>query len=343
MLTTENPTPPAAGPAGPQRAAPALSLDGLTKRFGRTVAVDRLSLEVPPGVVCGFIGPNGAGKTTAMAMLLGLVRPSAGTATVLGHPLDRPASYMSKVGALIEGPALWPALTDRENLRTLATLGGFDPEQIPGLLELVGLAERGDDRFGDYSLGMKQRLGIAAALLGDPDLLVLDEPTNGLDPAGIDQMRRLIAGIRRSNRTVLVSSHLLGELEQICDWLIVIDRGSLLYQGPAEGFLADAVPVVLATPHEPADLDGLLRAVVAEGLDAHLDVDGDDAGRRVAVTVESLSHGDQASEVAAAVGRIAMEERIVLRELRVRRPDLEAHYLSRVQGPVTNGTNGTNA
>jgi ABC-2 type transport system ATP-binding protein len=137
-----------------------------------------------------------------------------------------------------EAPAVWPGLSGVENLRVLATLGCHDASRIPDVLSLVGLGARGSDRFGQYSFGMKQRLGIAAALLGDPELLVLDEPTNGLDPAGINEMRRFIREVADGERTVLFSSHILSELEQLCDWLIVIDRGSLVYQGPAQGFLA---------------------------------------------------------------------------------------------------------
>src|SRR4051794_14909161 len=173
------------------RSASAVSMDGLTKSYGRRVAVDALTVDIPSGVVAGFIGPNGAGKTTTMAMLLGLVRPTAGSAAVLGEPLDAPKRYMHRVGALLEGPALWPGLTGAENLRVLAKLGDHDPGRIPEVLSLVGLADRAGDRFARYSLGMKQRLGIAAALLGDPELVILDEPTNGLDPAGIREMRQL--------------------------------------------------------------------------------------------------------------------------------------------------------
>ena len=240
----------------------------LTKRYGSRVAVDGLDLEVPAGVVAGFIGPNGAGKTTTMAMLLGLVAPSAGSGTVLGKSLDKPAAYLSRVGALIETPAFWPGLTGIQNLRALATLGGHDPRRIPELLELVGLEDRGDDRFGQYSLGMKQRLGIAAALLGDPELLVLDEPTNGLDPAGINEMRRFILELADGRRTVLVSSHILSELEHISDWLIIIDEGSLVYQGPADGFLGRVPTVIALAPEHEGDLDRLVAIAQGEGHDA---------------------------------------------------------------------------
>jgi ABC-2 type transport system ATP-binding protein len=183
---------------------------------------------VPRGVVAGFIGPNGAGKTTTMAMLLGLVRPSSGTGTVLGAPLDHPERFLHSVGALVEGPALWPALTGVENLRVLARLSDHDESRIDAMLDLVGLSDRAHDRFGEYSLGMKQRLAIAGALLGDPQLLVLDEPTNGLDPAGITEIRELIARVASDDRTVLVSSHLLAELEHVSDWLLIIDDGRLV-------------------------------------------------------------------------------------------------------------------
>src|SRR6476646_9638032 len=205
--------------------SPAFLVEGLTKRYGDRAAVAELTVSVPRGVVAGFIGPNGAGKTTTMAMLLGLVRPTSGSGTVLGEPLDRPERYLGKVGALVEGPALWPALTAAQNLRVLARLGGNDVQRIPEVLDLVGLTDRAGDRFGEYSLGMKQRLGIAAALLGDPALLVLDEPANGLDPVGMSEMRDLLGRLAAENRTVLVSSHMLSELEQISDWLLIIDQG----------------------------------------------------------------------------------------------------------------------
>src|SRR5262249_1398051 len=170
----------------------ALRLGNLTKRYGRTVAFADVSFSVPPGVVAGFIGPNGAGKTTTMAMLLGLVRPSSGTASILGQPIEHPERYLGHVGALVEGPALWPGLSGVENLQLIARLNGGGEAVSAGVLAQVGLRDRAGDRFGTSSLGMKQRLGIAAALLGAPRLLILDEPTNGLDPAGISDMRDLI-------------------------------------------------------------------------------------------------------------------------------------------------------
>ncbi|MCU1377324.1 MAG: type transport system ATP-binding protein [Acidimicrobiales bacterium] len=298
----------------------ALSTTGLTKRYGERTAVDGLDLELPTGVVAGFVGPNGAGKTTTMAMLLGLVRPTSGTAAVLGHPIDHPSAYLHDVGALIESPAFYPALTGIENLRVFATVGGHDPDRIPALLELVGLEGRGDDRYRGYSLGMKQRLGIASALLGDPKLLILDEPSNGLDPQGMREMRDLIGRLAGSGRTVLVSSHVLSELEQVCDWLVLIDTGRTLYQGPAADFLAGSDGLAVA-PERPEDLLALADLLVAGG---HLVEVRDDH-------LMAFMDGD-AKRAAAAVNRAAFDAGIVLVELHAQRSSLEERYLSMVQG-----------
>jgi ABC-2 type transport system ATP-binding protein len=299
----------------------AVTTDGLTKRYGRRLAVDALSLEVPAGVVAGFIGPNGAGKTTTMAMLLGLVRPTAGEGSVLGADLESPSSYLGRVGALIEAPAFWPGLTGIENLRALATLGGHDAGRIPEVLSLVGLGARGSDRFGQYSFGMKQRLGIAAALLGDPALLVLDEPTNGLDPAGISEMREFIRAVADGDRTVLVSSHILTELEQVCDWLIVIDEGSLVYQGPAHDFLGQSSTVIALAPEHLGDLERLADITRAAGHEPRRQ------GDELIIPVGE----DDAKGAAVALNKAAMGQGIVVAELHVRRPSLESHYLAVVE------------
>ncbi|HVU90922.1 MAG TPA: ABC transporter ATP-binding protein [Jatrophihabitans sp.] len=304
--------------------APVLQLDGLTKRYGDRVVVDRLTVQIPRGAVAGFIGPNGAGKTTTMAMLLGLVRPTSGEGAVLGEPIQHPERYASRVGALLEGPALWPALSSVENLRVLARLGGHDERRIPEVLDLVGLGARGNDRFGRYSLGMKQRLGIAAALLGDPELLILDEPTNGLDPAGISDMRDLIARVAADGRTVLVSSHLLSELEQICDWLMIIEHGSLFYAGEAAAFGARTGNEILLAPADPVDLLTLAEVLAAAGHEAG------STGEELVVTVE----GEDARAVAASLNRAAAGAGIVLAELHVRRPTLESTYLRMFEGEV---------
>ncbi|HEV2819679.1 MAG TPA: ATP-binding cassette domain-containing protein [Solirubrobacteraceae bacterium] len=252
----------------------AVSTRRLTKRYGRRTAVDALALAIPTGAVAGFVGPNGAGKTTTMAMLLGLVAPTGGEGTVLGEPLGQPRAFLSRVGALIETPAFYPRLTGAENLAVVATAGGRDPGEIPGLLDLVDLAGRGGDRFRGYSLGMKQRLGIAAALLGDPELLILDEPLNGLDPSGIHEMRRLIGRLADGSRTLLISSHVLAELDQVCDWLVVIDRGGLRYQGPATDFGARAATSIVAVPQHAGDLDRLQRLVARIAIDEGIALSG---------------------------------------------------------------------
>ncbi len=300
----------------------AVSLRAVTKRYGERAAVDDLSIDVPAGVVAGFVGPNGAGKTTTMAMLLGLVRPTSGGGTVLGEPLGDPAAYLGRVGALIEGPAFYGGLTGAQNLAVLATAGGHDTGEIARLLELVGLGARGEDRFRSYSFGMKQRLGIAGALLGDPRLLILDEPINGLDPAGVHEMRGLIASLASRERTVLVSSHVLAELEQVCDWLIVIDGGRLVYQGPADELLGRTSGRLVLAPEHPDDLARLGDLVAATGHAAHA-ADGH---------VEIDCNGTDPRVLAAAMNRAASAGGIVLAELRVMRTTLEDHYLTMVNG-----------
>lgn len=324
---TMNSLQPAIDPTRSDR-PPAITASALTKRFGRRIAVDNASFTVPAGSVTGLVGPNGAGKTTLLAMLLGLVRPTAGDATVLGASVDDPASYAAEVGALIETPAFHPAVSARTNLRSLAALtphAAVTGSDIDELLNLVGLHDRGDDRVGSYSLGMKQRLGIAAALLGSPSVVLLDEPTNGLDPVGMQEVREIIAAVAARGCTVLVSSHLLSELEQVCDWLVVLRRGGLLYQGSlADLTVGDAVLQI--APADPADL-GRLAAVAADlgkpvtnrhgALDISLDGDDGDAG-----------------EFAAEMSRAAYRSGIVLRELHLERPDLHRRYLDLVGDPA---------
>ncbi len=300
----------------------ALSVTGLTKRYGARTAVDNLDIELPSGVVAGFVGPNGAGKTTTMAMLLGLVRPTAGTGTVLGESIDEPAAYLPHVGALIESPAFYPALSGEENLRVFATVGGQSTTSIPDLLDTVGLSGRGDDRYRSYSLGMKQRLGIAAALLADPELLILDEPANGLDPQGVREMRSLIGRLAATGRTVLVSSHDLSELEQVCDWLVLIDTGRSLYQGPTRDLLDGADGGLAVVPQCHDDRSALRQLLVADG--HHVELHDD----RLVVGTD----GATAAEVAATVNRTAFAAGMVLVELSPLRTTLEDRYLSMVDG-----------
>jgi len=215
----------------------------LTKRFKRLTAVDQITFGVQQGEVFGFLGPNGAGKTTTIAMLLGLVRPTAGTAEVLGHDIRRDLSVaLQQVGAIVETPAFYPYMSGIDNLRVLARIDGGDAERhIPSILEQVGLKGRGKDKVGTYSQGMRQRLGLAAALLGDPKLLILDEPTNGLDPAGMQEMRVLIRRLSKGQgKTVFLSSHLLHEVEQVCDRVLILNKGQVIAQGEVKELLRQA-------------------------------------------------------------------------------------------------------
>ena len=248
----------------------AVRTTGLTKRYGGRAVVDTIDLAIPTGVVSGFVGPNGAGKTTTLRMLLGLIRPSAGTGQVFGQPITHPDRYLSRVGALIEAPAFYPTLSGRRNLDLLARLGGTDRGRVDSLITQVGLKGRGDDLFRAYSLGMKQRLGIAAALLPAPDLLVLDEPANGLDPAGIREIRALLRNLANGGMTVFVSSHLLSEVETICDHIVVIDRGKLLVQGDLHALLATQRSEIVAAPEFAADAAALCAIATGQGHQAHV-------------------------------------------------------------------------
>ncbi len=219
-----------------------IQTEELTKRYGRVLAVDGLSLNVPRGRIFGLLGPNGSGKTTLMSMLLGLVRPTAGSFTLFGQSpegggLDR---QLHRIGALIETPSFYPYMSGRNNLAYFQGISGRgDPAELDSLLEQVGLGGRGGDKFQTYSLGMKQRLGLAYTLLGDPELLVLDEPTNGMDPAGMAEVRELIRSLASDNRTVILSSHLLNEVEQVCDSVAILSHGSLIAQGDVAELLQE--------------------------------------------------------------------------------------------------------
>jgi ABC-type multidrug transport system ATPase subunit len=251
----------------------------LTKRYGpRIVAVDRVSLTVRRGEVYGFLGPNGAGKTTTMRMLLGLIRPTSGVASVLGRSPGNPEN-LERVGALVESPAFYPYLSGRDNLRVIAHYASLPKERIEETLDLVDLTDRARDKFATYSLGMKQRLGVAAALLKDPELLILDEPTNGLDPAGMADMRDLIRSLGSGERTVLLSSHLLGEVEQICDRVGVISRGRLIAESTVEELRGKEALLVGAKPLDRARkrVEQLLGAERVEVLDGALRLDADPA------------------------------------------------------------------
>jgi ABC-2 type transport system ATP-binding protein len=213
--------------------------EGLTKRFGNLVAVNDLNLEIHRGQIFGFLGPNGSGKTTTIGMLLGLIRPSAGRVEIFGRDIsENPDAILPRIGVVMERPGLYPYLSGRDNLSVLARItGGVDHGRIEEVLDLVGLASRAKDKFQIYSQGMKQRLSIAAALLNDPEFIILDEPTNGLDPAGLKEVRELIKSLGKQGKTIFLSSHLLHEVEQVCDHLAVVKQGKVMAQGEASQLL----------------------------------------------------------------------------------------------------------
>ena len=248
----------------------AIDVRDLSKKYGDRMAVSHANFAVPMGSICGFVGPNGSGKTTTIRMLLGLISPTTGDGHVLGEDISEPENYLPRVGAMIEGPAFYPALTGTQNLVVLAKLGGFSTDAVQGLLEKVGLGDRGDSKYKTYSLGMKQRLGIAAALLPNPKLLILDEPTNGLDPAGIQEVRALLRQLADEGSTIFVSSHLLSELEMICDHLVMLREGKVIFTGKTSDLLAAQQPVVVARPENMKDLGKLVEIAKSLGHQATL-------------------------------------------------------------------------
>jgi ABC-2 type transport system ATP-binding protein len=257
----------------------ALATRGLQKRYGKQTALAGLDLSVPSGVVYGFLGPNGAGKTTTMRLLTGLIHPDGGTIELLGRPFGRgDRKRLFEVGALIESPSFYPYLSGRENLQALAATGAPTPRtRVEELLEFVGLRDRARDRVQTYSLGMKQRLGIAAALLSDPRLLLLDEPSNGLDPAGIVAMRETLRQLAASGKTVFVSSHVLGEVQQLADVIGIIAAGRLVSEGPIEQLLrGEGVVRVRVAPAEIEAAAAVLAGLAGEGAVSR--IAGDEAG-----------------------------------------------------------------
>jgi ABC-2 type transport system ATP-binding protein len=224
----------------------------LSKRYGPVVAVDGVNLSIRQGEVYGFLGPNGAGKTTTMRMLVGLIRPTSGSVEVLGIAAGKPAG-LARIGAMVESPAFYPYLSGRDNLDILARHANVPRARIDAVLETVDLAGRRHDRFAGYSLGMKQRLGVAAVLLKDPELLILDEPTNGLDPMGMAEMRALIRRLGDEGKAILLSSHQLGEVQQVCDRVGVILKGKLATESTVQELRGAAGLIVLATPRARAE------------------------------------------------------------------------------------------
>ena len=286
-----------------------ITIEGLTKRFGDVLAVDGLSFEVDQGTVVGFLGPNGAGKTTTLRMLLGLVTPTSGSARIDGRPYRGLADPVRHVGAVLEASSFHPGRSAHNHLRVIATAAGLPLARADEVLAQVGLASAARRRVGGFSLGMRQRLGLAAALLGDPDVLVLDEPANGLDPEGVHWLRGLVRGLADQGRTVLVSSHLLAEVAQTVDQVVIIDRGRLVAQSTLAALTAGADRTVRVRTAQPEALRDLL---VARG--ATVSLDGSDQLLVGGVTAEEVG------QAAAAGG-------VVLHEMRFERSNLEDVFL----------------
>ena len=298
----------------------------LTRQFGPVIALDRLTVELPGAGVIGLVGPNGSGKSTLIRMLVGLIRPTAGSASVLGSSVHQPQDYAARVGVLIESPAFIPALSARANLVSLTRLRRLPLERVDAVLGQTGLSGRDREPVKRFSLGMKQRLGIAAALLSDPELLILDEPTNGLDPAGIVEIRELLRDLGRNGRTVIVSSHQLSEIEAVCDHLVVIRFGKLIFAGPmVEVMKRSREHIVIATEHA-ADLSLLEGVLVDHGWSV--------------IAGSGLLRIAAGAARAADLNRAATSVGITLSQLGVVQDNLEEIFLEmtgRVDGELASG------
>jgi ABC-2 type transport system ATP-binding protein len=300
-----------------------LAVRDLSKHFGALRAVRGLTFAVPPGRVTGFLGPNGAGKTTTLRALLGLVRPTSGEALVGGRPYAELPAPRRVVGAVLEATGFHPGRRGRDQLRVLAEVTGVPPGRVDAVLDLVGLAADAHRRVGEYSLGMRQRLGLGAALLGDPAALVLDEPANGLDPEGMAWLRELLRALAAEGRTILVSSHVLSEVAQVADHVVIVNQGRLRYAGALRDLGGGGVVTVrVATGSDRlgSDVDRLRDALVARGL------------RVVDASGSTLSVSGATAE---DVGRVAVDERIVLAGLTEAAASLEAAFLDLVRTDPT--------
>jgi ABC-2 type transport system ATP-binding protein len=305
---------------------PVIEVEGLRKEYRRvrgrrTVAVDGLDLAVPQGGVFGFLGPNGAGKTTTIRCLLGLVRPSGGRCRLLGQEPEGLHRVIGRVGSIVESPTMYPRFSGRRNLELLGRISGIGRTRVAQALEEVGLAERADDQVKTYSLGMKQRLGIAGALLKDPEVLILDEPANGLDPAGIVEVRELMRGLGRDGRTVFVSSHILGEVQQTADRVAILARGRSVAVGQVHEVLSAGHAAGLLVRLD--DVSAGLRILGEAGIEARVD-DG--------VIKVGLPPVD-----AARVTRTLADRGLYLTELRADEADLETVFLELTGGASTEG------
>ncbi len=303
--------------------APAIEVEELTRRFGSFVAVDHVSFTVPSGSIFGFLGPNGAGKTTALGMMLGLIPTSSGTARILGHDIHTNLpDALARTGAMVEKPALYPYMSGRDNLRLWAYLAGIDdPERVERALQEVDLTARADATFGSYSTGMKQRLGIATALLRDPELVILDEPTNGLDPAGQREIRALIRRLAASGRTVVLSSHLLYEVQEVCTDVAIINHGKLITTGRMQDVLhtRDSIEIQVDRPLDAAPFIEHLSDVDQVHIVDDL----------LVVTVDT--------SFAGAINRKLIEAGFEVSGLRPRQRRLEDEFLALTGLPAQNG------
>ena len=298
----------------------AVETHGLTKRFGANTAVNGVELLVPRGSAFGYLGPNGAGKTTLIRVLLGLTHADAGTMSLLGYPVpQRRAAALARIGAIVDEPRFHGHLTGRQNLRLLAA--AREPaarDRVGPVLERVGMAQRADDRVSAYSMGMRQRLGVAACLLGDPELLILDEPMNGLDPAGIAGMRDLILSLVADGRTVVLSSHLLDEVERTCDSVAIVDRGCIIAQGPISELLAGARTALQVECSEPGQARSMLASTT---LGASIKVAP--APRGLEITLP----GGTGRHVIAEINRILVSGGISVHRLQPVQTSLETWFL----------------
>ncbi|WP_299273217.1 ABC transporter ATP-binding protein [uncultured Georgenia sp.] len=288
----------------------------LTKRYGEKTAVDDVTFTIPAGTVTGFLGPNGAGKSTTMRMIVGLDRPTSGTVTVNGAPYPRHRAPLREVGALLEARAVHPGRTARSHLTALAASHRIPRKRVDEVIEMTGLGPVANKRVKGFSLGMGQRLGIAVALLGDPHTLILDEPVNGLDPEGVTWIRTLVRQLAAEGRTVLLSSHLMSEMAQTADQLLVIGRGRIIAAGPVQEVIDSATGAVVK-----------VRSPQATELAARLEVDG----ARVQITADAL---DVRGASVEQVGTLAARHGIVLHELRLQRASLEEAYLNLTSSAV---------
>ena len=311
----------------------AVETHGLTKRFGANIAVNGVELLVPRGSAFGYLGPNGAGKTTLIRVLLGLTHADAGTMSLLGYPVPRHRdAALARIGAIVDEPRFHGHLTGRQNLRLLAA--AREPaarDRIGPALERVGLAHRADDRVSKYSMGMRQRLGVAACLLGDPQLLILDEPMNGLDPAGIAGIRDMILSLVAEGRTVVLSSHLLDEVERTCDAVAIVDRGSIIRQGPISELLAGAQVALQVECSEPGRASALFAGTAI----------GTTLGARIepvpaALGLEITLPGGTGRDVIAEINRVLVAGGISVYRLQPVQTSLESWFLqvtSRLEDP----------